>query len=222
MFRPILSLMLMPLAAIGSVSPQIVLAAEPSSRALSAQDAAAVRCSAAFAIVAGQQARGAEEGYPPLSYRGREYMVQTGSSLIENGWSQGEVAAAMRDAAAALQGDAGDGALLAAVVPPCLALLDANVAPLMEPNLPQCTAIMGVLHEEALMAGGKSERARELQSAATALESLTRQEAAGQGRTETEIDAILALERQSVAEVAAMPGGIGRYDADVCYDLAKP
>lgn len=196
--------------------------------ALSAADRAAVRCSAAFAIVAGQQERGAgdAQGWPPLGWRGREYMVATGERLRASGWTRDEVSAAMRDAAAALQAEAreaGDGeAVLAAVMPPCLALLETQVPPLTQPNLPQCAAILRLSYEEVHAGEGLSARARDLLTLATVLEARARRELTEQGRTAAEADAILALEAESVANAAAEPGGVGRYDVATCFDLAKP
>lgn len=191
--------------------------AEPANRVLPASDSAAVRCSAAFAIVAGQQARGSGVAYPPLQYRGREYMAATGGTLFDKGWSEDEVAQAMRRAASGLQGED----LLDAVMPPCLDLLDAQVPPLQVPNLPQCTAIVRRMHDDMVEEEGASPRSADLLAQATALEQRTRQEAIAQGRTDEEVDAILGVEAASVAEVAGMPGGLARYDASACFDLAK-
>ena len=127
-------------------APLVFLQGTAPDPALSAENRAAVRCSAVFAIVAGEQQRGAMQGYPPLGWRGREYMVLTGAALIDAGWNKEQVAAAMRDAAASLQAEAikdGDAdGVLAKVMPPCLSLLDAEVEPLIEPNLPQLEGIV--------------------------------------------------------------------------------
>lgn len=153
-------------------------------------------------------------------------MVRTGASLIDAGWSKEQVAAAMRDAAAGLQAQAatdGDAdGVLRAVMPPCLSLLDAEVEPLIEPNLPQCTAIMRLSFDEVHKAEGPSDRARDLRIMTAVLEARARRELAEQGRTEGEADAVLALEAKSVAETAAAPGGVQRYDIGTCFELAKP
>ncbi len=153
-------------------------------------------------------------------------MVQTGSSLIDAGWSEADVATAMRDAATTLQtqavadGDA-DG-VLAAVMGPCLALLDAEVPPLQQPNLPQCAAILRLSYEEVHGAEGLTDRAKDLLTLATVLEARTRREATEQGRTQADADAVLAMEADSVAKVAALLGGVQRYDIGTCFELAKP
>jgi len=207
-------------------APLVFLQGTAPDPALSAENRAAVRCSAVFAIVAGEQRRGAMQGYPPLGWRGREYMVLTGAALIDAGWSKEQVAAAMRDAAASLQAEAikdGDAdGVLAKVMPPCLSLLDAEVEPLIEPNLPQCTAILRLSYDEVHEAEGLSARAKDLLTLATVLESRTRRELVEQGRTQAEADAILAVEAKSVVETAQARGGVQRYDIGTCFELAKP
>lgn len=171
-------------------------------RAISASDQAAIRCSVAFAIVAGRQVQGQPGSYPPLAWRGREYMVVTGTRLIDTGWSETDVAAAMRNAAAGLRAED----VLASVMGPCLSLLDAEVPALQKPNPPQCIAIL---------------QAQAAVVEADLLERRVRGDAAAQGRTPAEIDAVLAMEADAVAKVAAMPGGLDRFDAAACLELAK-
>ena len=203
-------------------------AGAPSRPALSAENRAAVRCSAAFAIVAGEQERGAAgvAAYPPLAWRGREYMVATGEALIAAGWTQAQVSAAMNEAAAAIQHEAvakGDAeGVLGAIMPPCLSLLDAQVPPLTLPNLPQCAAILRLSYDEVHAAEGLTDRAKDLLTLASVLESRARRELAGQGRSDAEADAVLDIERDSVTKVAAQPGGVQRYDIATCFELAKP
>lgn len=49
-------------------------------------DAILLRCSAAFALVAGDQARGlpAARAYPPLAARGKEFFVQASAQLMDD------------------------------------------------------------------------------------------------------------------------------------------
>lgn len=195
---------------------------------LSTEDRAAVRCSAAFAIVAGEQQRRAASSahYPPLGWRGREFMVVTGERLIAAGWSREQVTAAMTEAVADLQREAkttGNAAsVLDAVMPSCLTLLNAQVDQLIEPNLPQCAAILRLSYDEVQALEGLSSPAKDLLTLATVLESRVRRELARQGRTEAEADVIVALEAESVAKVAAQPGGVERFDIATCFELAKP
>lgn len=181
---------------------------------------AAIRCSAAFALVAGAQARSEAGRYAPLDWRGREFMVLTGSGLTARGWSAAQVAAAMRDAAAGLQGGGAQGAL-DAVMAPCLALLDAAVPPLRIPTLPQCAAILRLAADEALAVPGRADEARRLAEAADAAAQNVRDDAAAQQRSPADAEAVLAAEAAEVARMAALPGGTARYDRRGCFELAK-
>lgn len=92
---------------------------------LNADQQAALRCAATFAIIAAGQARGdaAALAYPPLGARGREFFVITGARLIdEAGLDDAGVKAAAEAEAAAARGQDH-----AAVMPFCLRLLDAQV-----------------------------------------------------------------------------------------------
>lgn len=97
----------------------------PSPRPLTADEHAALRCAATFAIIAAQQAHGdrAVASYPPLAQRGREFFVITGARLIDNAGldDAGVKAAAEAEAAGARMQDT------AAIMPFCLKLLDAEV-----------------------------------------------------------------------------------------------
>jgi len=92
-----------------------------------------LRCAAAFAIVAGDQARGdpAALAYPALAARGREYFVQVGAQLMDalhltpaqlSERVQAEVAVQRRTKAAA----ADPKAYTDGVLQPCLAGLEAS------------------------------------------------------------------------------------------------
>ena len=92
----------------------------------------AVRCSAAFGIVAAQQARGlpGAQDYPALGQRGREFFVQTGARLMdEQKLTREQVQARMRAEALKLQSEVAaspdPGAAIRGVMTPCLTLLDA-------------------------------------------------------------------------------------------------
>lgn len=94
----------------------------------------ALRCSAAFGIVAADQARGGPlaQDYPALAVRGREFFVQTGARLMdERKLSRDQVQARMRGEVQKLQAEtaatADRGAAMRRVMTPCLSLLDATV-----------------------------------------------------------------------------------------------
>jgi hypothetical protein len=92
---------------------------------LTMEQSTAIRCSAAFAIVANDQAAGNRQAlqYPPLAKRGREYMVRSSARLMdERQISRDAVAALLGAEVQRLRQDG----LLDQVMPSCLALLDAS------------------------------------------------------------------------------------------------
>lgn len=116
------------LLAFGLAILPVSLAAEAPAaapRPLTADEHAALRCAAAFAIVAGQQAQGLPGAmeYPPLAVRGREFFVATGARLIdEAGLDDAGVKAAAEAEATAVRAQG-----TAPLMPFCLSLLDAQV-----------------------------------------------------------------------------------------------
>lgn len=93
----------------------------------------ALRCSAAFGIVAAEQQRAgpARMGYPPLAERGREFFVQTGARLMdERKLTREQVQSQLQEEVARLQADSatdGGAGFRKSVMPSCLALLDATL-----------------------------------------------------------------------------------------------
>ena len=92
-----------------------------------------LRCSAAFAIVAGEQARGvpAAKAYPDLQLRGKEYFVRASAQLMDELHLTREQIAAHVRAEVAAQQDAAAKAADArlyrdGVLQPCLQSLDAS------------------------------------------------------------------------------------------------
>lgn len=102
-------------------------------QAMTPEQTMQLRCAAAFAIVAGDQARGdpAALAYPPLKNRGQEFFVQVGAQLMDAlhftreqlaDRVQAEVAVQRRAKAAA----ADPKAYTDGVLQPCLAGLEAS------------------------------------------------------------------------------------------------
>lgn len=92
-----------------------------------------LRCSAVFAIVAGEQERGVARAlaYPALGERGREYFSRTGAKLMDElKLSREQSAASLRAEVQAqqkaLQDAADPDAYLASLMQPCLAALEAS------------------------------------------------------------------------------------------------
>jgi hypothetical protein len=92
-----------------------------------------LRCSAVFAIVAGEQQRGVASAavYPPMGERGRKYFASTGARLMDDlKLSREQVEASMRAEADAIRQAASQAEDRAAYVDnlmrPCLSALDAS------------------------------------------------------------------------------------------------
>ena len=92
-----------------------------------------LRCSAVFALVAGEQQRGviSAAAYPPLAERGREYFARTGAALMDDlKLPREQVEARMRAEAAALQKEASEApdraAYIDSLMRPCLSALEAS------------------------------------------------------------------------------------------------
>ncbi|MXP31298.1 hypothetical protein GRI94_19690 [Erythrobacter jejuensis] len=106
------------------LAPVTAPAPTPAS-ALSLEQQTALRCSAAFSIVAARQRAGdAKAGaYPPLATRGREFFVRSSAQLIDQtGLSREAIAQKLRAEAILLnQADRLDSAM-----PGCLLLLETS------------------------------------------------------------------------------------------------
>ena len=93
---------------------------------LSIEQQTALRCSAAFAVVAQGQANGnaAAQAYPDLSQRGREYMVRNMARLMDQASLDRTGVSRLLSAQVQQLWDEEDA--IAAIMPPCLSLLDAT------------------------------------------------------------------------------------------------
>jgi hypothetical protein len=117
---------LLPLAAVLAAAPLAAQGSAPPK--LNLEQETAVRCSAAFAIIASEQARGTPLGatWPALGNRGREFFVRTGARLMdETGATRPQVQALFARSAADLRGPGKTLAVrLEGLRSPCLALLE--------------------------------------------------------------------------------------------------
>ena len=96
---------------------------ESESPKLGFEQQTALRCSAAFALVAAAQQNGDMSEFPQLGQRGREFFVQSAARIMdETGMDRAGLAAAVKKHA----NDLADPADLRAVMPGCLLLLDAS------------------------------------------------------------------------------------------------
>ena len=99
--------------------------ARSSAPALNASQQGAIRCSAAFAMMAERQAQGdtAALEYPPLALRGQEFFVRSNAQLMdEAGLDRATMRSLMRAEAQAIVADGS----LHDLMQPCLLLLDAS------------------------------------------------------------------------------------------------
>ncbi|MEZ5697034.1 MAG: hypothetical protein R3E18_11550 [Sphingomonadaceae bacterium] len=108
------------LSALLAGTPALAQPAQP----LSLEHRTALRCSAAFAIVATLQQQGGAKEYPAMAERGREYFVRANARVMEEtGMDRAAVSAQLK---AEAQDLAGDPARLEAVMPACLLLLNSS------------------------------------------------------------------------------------------------
>jgi len=186
---------------------------------------AGLRCAAAFAIVATEQAGGdALAGWPPLTVRGRQFFTDTGVAVMKDAALDRDT---VRDLIAAdvrtLQTTADPDAALAALAQPCLARLDAAVPPLATPDLKQCAVILTLAYDELHAREGMTPAARDLKTLASVLSAREREALIAQGKTGDEADRALAQTRDAIiAEASDGKGGIDKYEIAHCYELAKP
>ena len=198
---------------------------------LDADQKARMTCSAVFAILASEQARGnaAALAYPPLKVRGREYFVRFGAQTIDQTGATREAVKVLLESEverlqklAAATGD--PQGTLARTIAPCLPRLDAEVPPLAKPTLAQCTAILTLAYEEVYARDGISgAESRDLKILSAVLESRQRKALEAQGLSGDRMDRSIGEEHdRMLKEVVASGPGVEKYDLQVCYDLAKP
>ncbi len=101
----------------------------PEAAPLSLENRTALRCAAAFAIIADGQARGNRKSlaYPALGQRGREFFVRTSARVMDDtGMDRTAVADVLLAQAQGLQegGEPGNG--IEQIMPACLLLLEAS------------------------------------------------------------------------------------------------
>ncbi|MET0252219.1 MAG: hypothetical protein ABW203_08585 [Novosphingobium sp.] len=219
-------------AALAAPSPASTPPALPTQTAprLGSETRAELTCAAAFAITASEQQRGVESAlaYPSLGVRGKEFFVRAGARAIDEakidrdavrGLLEAEVARLQQEAMASGAPDK----TMAAIMPGCLARLDASVAKLARPTLGQCAAIMQLGYEEVHGREGLTPRAQDLKTLANVLESREREAMAAKGAAPPAIDrAVIENHDRMLVEAQAEGPGVEKYDIQLCYDFAKP
>ncbi len=127
MKMPIASLALLFMPALAAAQPAPGAAVKP----LSLESRTALRCSAAFALVADGQARSDKDAltYPALGQRGREFFVRASARVMDDtGMDRDAVAAALMTEAQRLWAAGGFTGEIDQIMPSCLLLLDTSGA----------------------------------------------------------------------------------------------
>lgn len=121
------------LASLCLAAPAAAQQPRPEAAPMSLEQTMLLRCSAVFALVAGDQQRGVQAAlaYPPLAERGREFFVRAGARLMdERHLSREQLEAAMRAEVAALQDSSAKSAdparFIDGVMQPCLGALEVS------------------------------------------------------------------------------------------------
>lgn len=210
----------------------IAAAAVPAQAAkpFSPDQAKQVRCVAALAVVASDQQRDAGEwdGYPPLAQDGAAYAgIVTDRLMKETGRTADEMHDEMLKAVADLQKqatDSGDPEGLAhAEADRCLPLMRAVVPAKPKPNLPQCAAYIGLAYEEVRVREAGSDTTRMLATIASVLDHRAREMLQGEGKSGSEVDEAMGLEKERIAaETKKSAGAAPAVDLQHCFTLAAP
>ena len=121
LFHASLALLALPAISVAQTAP------DPAP--LSLENRTALRCAAAFAIVADGQAKNTEDAkaYPALGQRGREFFVRTSARVMDDtGMDRAAVATALQTEAQGLWDKGGLGGEIGQIMPACLLLLEAS------------------------------------------------------------------------------------------------
>ena len=191
---------------------------------------AALRCAAAFAVVATEQQRGEKTavGYPPLAWRGKEFFVRVAAQVMDQtGLSRDAVrgllvqdVAEMQQQAGAIADPAGE---IKQVMRPCLDRLEKLVVPLKTPDLLECSAILTIAAAEVHAREGMTPTTADLTTLATVLTTRAREAQITAGKSGNEADTAVELTHDKmVAATAPGSAGADQYDIAHCYDLSKP
>jgi hypothetical protein len=175
---------------------------------LNADQQQRVECVAALAIAAGEQQRGAPgwERIIWLPARGAHFAGLTGDAIMkETGRTRDAVRAELMAAVQSFQSQAlatKDGSFMRARVEVCITLMDKLDPPPPPPSLVQCTAMVSLAESEARSRGGASKEAIELANIAAILEAGARKELREGGKSGTDSDVILGLEKDRITALS--------------------
>lgn len=206
----------------------VTAAPAPLSKPLQAR----IRCVAALAIVQSDKERGVEkwDEYPDFSDRGLRFANMVRAELVKTAGrtdaaAKQEIVGAIGTLQKQARASNGD-TLITALAAPCVAMLDKAIPPRPQPSLTQCAAAVGLAHQEvSTEEGSQSKTARDLAIYATLLDGKARAALRAQGKTETETDRIMGLEKERLMAEYKAAKGKGRTDGldyRACFAMARP
>jgi hypothetical protein len=222
--RPTLSAMVLPVFALFASA-----AAPPAlPRPLSTDEAARTRCVAALAIVANDQARGAEgwTDFPPLDRRGAHFAGVVGEALMKD-WTRTreQVRDIMIADVHALQKQYANApdrqAWIEQVARTCITMMNQIDPAPPPPTLPQCAAIMSLAARDAGKDSADTDKTRLLATLASALDYRARTAMIAEGKSGTERDRAMAEARDSIDAMVKAKSVPDDFVA-ACADMAKP
>ena len=187
---------------------------------MTAEQASRVRCVAALAIVANDQARGAPGGedVPPLAKRGAHFAGIVGASLTKDKVrSREQVKATMTAAVATFQKAK---TLSPETVNQCIALMNRVDPPAPPPSLTQCAATLSLAYEDVAKRDAASNAAKDMATFAAVVTARARAELRDGGKTEAEGDVILGHAKDAIA--ADAKAGRDTPEIGTCLDYARP
>ena len=200
------------------------LAAGPAPAPLTVGQTERIRCVAALALVANDQQRGAPgwERFPWLPERGKHFAGVTGDALVtETGRDREAIKTEILTAIAVLQKTPKPAT--EAIVRSCIALMDRLDPPAAQPTLPQCAAMVALAYQEVSGREGNSRAAKELSNIAAILDGKAREQLLAEGKSGTESDVIIGMEKEAMiaqAKVNRAKGEGDDIDIETCFAMA--
>lgn len=186
-----------------------------------------IHCVAALALVANDQERGApgHTSYPWIVERGQRYSDAVRAAIAkESGRSDELIRADIEGAIGVLQlraiNSANPEAETRPIIEKCLAVLDQFEPPPPEPSRVRCAAMVALAQSEVQAREGNSKAAKDLSSIAAILDNKARLELTASGKSGTEADTIIGLEREAIiaeAKVNREQGRGDRLDFEHCF-----
>jgi type IV secretory pathway VirB10-like protein len=205
------------------------LAAAPAPRPFAATETEQLRCVAALAIVAHDQARPDSDygDVMPLANRGARFAEVAGQQIVK---TSGQSREAVRDrilaeVAAFQKAYPGAAVLPDATIKGCIAVME-RVAPALPPPSPvHCAALISLAQGEMQAREGMSTTTSKLAVYAALLTGQARDSLRAEGKTENESDMAIGLARDAILADTAKKQAAGEsaeQDFEACFAIANP